>query len=357
MSLCLNDNDGECGQPRGMDQMKRPRAQDKSQGTIMNTMLNSRVPFPLCRLTVDHLGGESNDGLLFRSDNSFQSFTDLLDDLKQLMENPEAFMHLSVKDQWTLAIGNKIHGRQAEMNTIMDAATRVTGIPHRNDALFEALALVVPPKQQFVLVTGPSGAGKSCLVSETIKCLQEQNWCHLSCKFDRIGYAQPLAIIAGAFNQYLEQCLANSGHIQISRNLKQVMQSKDIAQLSKHVPCLLMYVENLPPDDSEIDQEKLHQLFCQLLDIISDTSKLVFFVDDLQWMDVASIDLLFALTKANASALDGYNSKRSKVLFVGCYCDNSLGESAHLAKMIDDLERSSSVEVANMTSTASRLRH
>jgi predicted ATPase len=235
------------------------------------------------------------------------------------------------------------------MNTIMDAATRVAGTPCKNDALFEALALVVPHKQQFVMVTGPSGSGKSRLVSETIKCLEEQNWCHLCCKFDKIVYAHPLSIIAGAFNQHLELCLTkNSSHIEISKNLKQNMQSKDVSQLSKHVPCLLKYVDDLQPDDSEVDQEQLHQLFCQLLDIISDISKLVFFVDDLQWMDAASIGLLFALTKANASALDGYDSKRSNVLFVGCYRDNGLDESPRLVKMIDDLERCSSVEVTSI---------
>lgn len=347
LSLCLNDHDSTRGQQYEMDQVKRPREQDKSQGTVMNTMLNSRVPFPLCRLTVDLLGGESNDGVLFRGDNSFQSFTDVLADLQQMMDNPEVFIHLSVKDQWALALGSKFHCRQGEMNTIMDAASRVTGTSCKNDALFEALALVVPHRQQFVMVTGPSGSGKSRLVSETIKCLQEQNWCHLCCKFDRI-LSKPLSIIAGAFNQHLELCLTNSSHVQISKNLKQNMQSKDVSQLSKHVPCLLKYVDDLQPDDSEVDQEQLHQLFCQLLDIMSDISKLVFFVDDLQWMDAASIALLFALTKANASALDGYDSKRSNVLFVGCYRDNGLDESPHLAKMIDDLERCSSVEVTNI---------
>lgn len=87
------------------------------------------------------------DGLLFRSDDSFQSFADVLNDFKQMTKNPEAFIHLSVKDQWRVAFGDKLHGRSKEMKLIMDVACNVSGTLS-NDALFEALALLLLQNKQ-----------------------------------------------------------------------------------------------------------------------------------------------------------------------------------------------------------------
>jgi hypothetical protein len=124
-------------------QAKRPRASDRNQGRLSSAMINVGVPYPLCRFVVDLLGGDCSNSLLFRSDNSFESFSDVLADLKQMMGNPEAFIHLSVKDQWRLAFGHKLHGRETEKGIIIDVASRITGATS-NDALFEALAMVRP---------------------------------------------------------------------------------------------------------------------------------------------------------------------------------------------------------------------
>jgi ATP-dependent RNA helicase DDX31/DBP7 len=90
-----------------------------------------------------------------------------------MMENPEAFVHLSVRDQWRLAFGEKMHGRETEKKLLTEVASRVSGTKS-NDALFEALALVMPQKNQVTMITGKSGAGKSRLVMETRKNLENR---------------------------------------------------------------------------------------------------------------------------------------------------------------------------------------
>ena len=90
-----------------------------------------------------------------------------------MREDPEAFIHLSVKDQWRLAFGEKLHGRESELETLLEVASRVSGFKS-NDALFEALAMLKSNKQQIAYVTGQAGAGKSRLVMETKKALENQ---------------------------------------------------------------------------------------------------------------------------------------------------------------------------------------
>lgn len=158
LSLSLDDHNGAADDQ--LDRVKRRRAQQS--GGITTAMLSAGVPYPLCRFTLDLIGGE--DGQLFRTDNSFESFNDVLTDMDQMMNNPDAFIHQSLEDQWNLAIGDKMHGRQSEMNIIMDVATKVTGTFAKSDALFEALTLSMPKKQHIVLITGEPGSGKSRLV-------------------------------------------------------------------------------------------------------------------------------------------------------------------------------------------------
>ena len=331
----------------GTDQAKRPRAQeDRNQGRITSAMLHAGVPYPLCRFTVDLFGGECNGDALFRSDNSFESFNDVVGDLTQMLESPEAFLHLSVRDQWRMAIGEKMHGREAETKIIMDIASRVSGAPTKNDALLEALALAMhrKKKQQVMLVSGQPGAGKSRLVLESTNQLKDQGWFLLCCKFDRIVHAQPLSIVAGAFNEFLEQC-----DVHIVAKLKDSMEPDDIVLLAKYVPGLLRCFEDSPVStlgDFEVDTELMHDLFCQLLDLISAVSEypIVFFLDDLQWADATSIDLFIALIMSREIGATMDNS----ILFIGSLRDNEADDNPQLVQMLEQLKNNSSIQVTNI---------
>jgi len=72
--------------------------------------------------------------------------------------NPAAFIHLSVRDQWKLAFGEKMHGRDKEQRVLLDVASHVTGFVS-NDAVFEALTWCIPRNKQHIpLITGQPGS-------------------------------------------------------------------------------------------------------------------------------------------------------------------------------------------------------
>ena len=346
--LSLDDYDDTCEQNPDREQTKRQRASDlNNQGRISAAMIEAGVPYPLCRFVVDLLGGECSDGLLYRSDRSFDSFLDVIADLTQMKTNPEAFIHLSVRDQCRLAIGEKMHGRETEKEKLMEVAARVTG-SKSNDALFEALALAVSQnKQQIAMVTGMPGSGKSRLVMETKADLENQGWLFLECKFDRIVHSEPLSIIAGAFDQFLKQCFGNSMHLEsrIRTKLNTMMQPDDVSILGKHVPSLAKYIDdNLEPTSFEVSKEQIHQLFNKLIGVLSASDRpVLFFLDDLQWADSASIDLLLSLTKASEpeliSSSDSSRHMKGNVLFIGSYRDNEVNENAELIQILKQLSR------------------
>ncbi|KAL3786625.1 hypothetical protein ACHAWO_004443 [Cyclotella atomus] len=300
---------------------KRQRPAGRMQGMLPSAMIDAEVPYPLCRFVVDLLGGECSDGSLFRSDNSFDSFSDVLGDLEQMMKNPEAFIHLGVRDQWKLAFGEKMHGREAEKGKLLEVASRITGVTS-NDALLEALVLVhSDDKQQIVL-------------------------------FDRIVHSEPLSVMAGAFDEFLFHCVGNSRQFRIKTNLKKLMEPEDIAILAKHVPCLVNYVDSPLQHihEFQVNKEQIHQLFGKLIKVLSAAGPVVLFADDLQWADATSIDLFLALSKASEPNLssDGCAERQPKTLLIGSYRDNEVQDNKQLQEMLDQLKTTKSVQVTEI---------
>eukprot|EP00956_Cyclotella_meneghiniana_P010248 scaffold14139_cov74-Cyclotella_meneghiniana.AAC.20 len=166
-------------------------------------MMNAGVPYPFCRFIIDLLGGEDRvdaDGILFRNDNAFTSFTDVVDDINQMKDNPARYLHPSLKDVWR-SVFEQMHGREMELNKLLEVASRVCGFKS-NDALMEALAMLRSShRQQVVFVTGQAGAGKTSLVME-----MKKGWFFLSCKFERTIHAEPLSVVASAFDDFLQHC-------------------------------------------------------------------------------------------------------------------------------------------------------
>ena len=358
--LSLDDYDENVGKSEDREQAKRQRASTvNKQGRISAAMVEAGVPYPLCRFVVDLLGGECSDGLLFRSDDSFESFSDVLADLKQMMDNPEAFIHLSVRDQWRLAFGEKMHGREREYEMLMDAAARVSGTKS-NDALFEALASIMPRnKQQVVFLTGQPGSGKSRLAMESRKDFDGRGWTFLSCKFDRIVHSKPLSIMAGAFDELLKRCFGSPRQIQIQKHLKDLMHSSDVSILANHVSWLAKYWDDntQPAGNIEANKEQVHQLFGKLITVLSASSQAVaFFIDDLQWADAASLDLILALIKTSEPDLpssSAYSCDRAKpttarLLFIGSYRDCEVDDNPQLVNMLDQLN-SQTVDITNIS--------
>ena len=82
--LCITGDDEKAGDVSDNSvQPKRKKTSNHDAGGISSVMLSAGVPYPLIRFTLDLLGGESSDGVLFRSDDSFQSFSDIVMEIEQ----------------------------------------------------------------------------------------------------------------------------------------------------------------------------------------------------------------------------------------------------------------------------------
>jgi len=376
---------------------KNPRtttSEENDNSGIMSTMLDANVPFPLCRFVSDLLDDDDDDHeMLFgRSERSFYSLSDVLSDLKQMVDNPDAFLHASSPDRWKLVFGEKLYGREEATKEFMDAAERVATI--RDDPIFNGLSGLVGKRKEVIMVSGHSGAGKSRLVRLGGKLLEERGWIFLRCKFDRVVHPEPLSILAYAFDEYFlssascpvhgmkntrdtydhlsphsssdSECTCSRSQV-IGERLEGMMSPEGLGILAKHIPSLRLVV-NVPAlsDTIEVNEAIMHTLFGTLLQVLSSKrTPILFFIDDLQWVDPLSLALLMELVKGarpflplSSTAEAESNCKQNRnqvseedinVMFVGSYRDNEVDDDHLLAKVLRKFQSDSSINMTNIS--------
>ena len=143
-------------------------------------MLDVGLPYPLCRFVSDLLG--DGDGNLGRAEHTFSSLKDVLSDLQQMVDNPDAFLHASSPERWQLLFGEMLYGRENDMKVLIDAADRVATTS--NDPIFSQLTALSGKKKEVVMISGNPGSGKSHLARSIGTHLEGRGWLFLRCKFD-----------------------------------------------------------------------------------------------------------------------------------------------------------------------------
>ncbi|MCY7367890.1 MAG: AAA family ATPase, partial [Chamaesiphon sp.] len=216
-----------------------------------------------------------------------------------------------------LQIPHKLYGRAAEIAQLLTAFEKVSAGTTR-----------------MMLISGFSGVGKSALVNEIRKPIAQKNGQFISGKFDLLNRDVPYAAIAQAF-QYLIQQLLSTPEIEI-----QTWRQKILAALGTNAQIIIDLIPNLEkiigkqlqvePLDSTQNQNRFNLLFKRFLGVFCRSEHpLVIFLDDLQWADLASLNLIDRLIS---------DSETRHLLIVGAYRDNEVSISHPLVYFTEKLD-------------------
>ncbi|EPX57592.1 Two-component sensor histidine kinase [Cystobacter fuscus DSM 2262] len=173
---------------------------------------------------------------------------------------------------------------------------------------------------ELMLVRGYSGIGKSSLVQELHKPVVQRRGFFLSGKFEQFQRDIPYATLAQAIRGVVQQLLAGSDEeLARWRERLQAAWGDQGRLLVDIVPQLELVVgrqppvEELPPTES---RSRFNQVFRQFLGVFATPEQpLVLFLDDVQWADQASLQLLqHLLTHPDTPPL----------LLLGAYRDNEV---------------------------------
>jgi PAS domain S-box-containing protein len=203
-----------------------------------------------------------------------------------------------------LLIPEKLYGRRREIETLLASFDRVAG----------------SGAPELVLVSGYSGIGKSAIVHEMHKALVPLGGLFASGKFDQYKHDIPYATLAQAFQSLVRRLLAQSDAELASWRdaLREALEPNGRLMLDL-VPELKLIIGEQPPvpELSPRDAQRRFQLvFRRLTGVFARPDHpLVLFLDDLQWHDAATFDLLEdLLTRADLRHL----------LLIGAYRANEV---------------------------------
>jgi PAS domain S-box-containing protein len=222
-----------------------------------------------------------------------------------------------------LLIPEKLYGRAREIDTLLASFDRV----------------VASGRPELVLVSGYSGIGKSSVVNELQKVLVPPRGLFASGKFDQYKRDIPYATLAQAFQSLIRPLLSQS-ETEL-RNWRDALQEAlgpngqlivDLVPELKFILGQQPPVPDLPLQDA---QRRFQLVFRRFVGVFARREHpLALFLDDLQWLDAATLDLIEdLLTQPDVQYL----------LLIGAYRENEVDSAHPLMRKLEAIRRAGAV--------------
>jgi PAS domain S-box-containing protein len=207
-----------------------------------------------------------------------------------------------------LLMPERLYGRDGQVATLLAAFDHV----------------VAGGNPRLVLVSGPAGIGKSSLVNELHKVLVLPRGLFASGKFDQLRRDVPYATVAQALQNLIRQLLGKP-EIELRTWRVQFRQALDPngAVVTDLIPELAFIIgeQQSAPEVSPADAKaRIQMALRQLIGVFAQAEHpLALFLDDLQWLDGATLELLENIL---------VEPEQQHLLLIGAYRNNEV-ETAH----------------------------
>ncbi|MEO1431989.1 MAG: AAA family ATPase [Cyanobacteria bacterium J06633_8] len=219
-------------------------------------------------------------------------------------------------------IPEKLYGRDNEVEQLLAAFERVS-----------------KKNCELMLVAGFSGIGKTAVINEVHKPIVKQRGYFIKGKFDQFNRNIPLSAFVQAFRGLMAHLLGESD-VQLSSWKNQILQALgDNAQVIIDViPELENIIGKQPvvPELSGIAAQNRFNLFLKkFIQVFSSKEHpLVIFLDDLQWADSVSLNLIKLLMS---------ESENEYLLLIGAYRDNEVFPVHPLMLTLSEIAKASAI--------------
>ncbi|BAY08483.1 trifunctional serine/threonine-protein kinase/ATP-binding protein/sensor histidine kinase [Calothrix sp. NIES-2098] len=214
-------------------------------------------------------------------------------------------------------IPDKLYGREAEIETLLQAFERVsTGTT------------------EMMLVAGFSGIGKTAVINEVHKPIVKQHGYFIKGKYDQFNRNIPFSAFVQAYRDLIGQLLTES------ESQIQAWKENILAAVGENGQVIIDVIPELEriigkqPSVIELSgtsaENRFNLLFQNFTKVFTSAEHpLVIFLDDLQWADAASLKLIQLLM-----ADTGY------IFLIGAYRDNEINPAHPLMLTLSEIEKS-----------------
>ena len=273
-----------------------------------------------------------------RAEERYQNAFGIKSDLDYCREQLETWGHiepfpLASRDRTgQFCIPQKLYGRDSEIQALLNAFERVTQ------------SRETQVSRELVLVAGFSGIGKSSLVAEVHKPITQKRGYFIAGKYDQFQRDVPYSAFINAFQDLVKQLLTESeDQLAQWRDRLSAALGPNEQVVIDVIPEIQLITGPQPPvsvlGPTEA-QNRFNLVFQSFIRVFCDPSHpLVLFLDDLQWIDSASLKLLKLMMM---------DEQMQSFLLIGAYRDNEVSVTHPLISLVTQLQ-DASVIVNTMT--------
>ena len=215
-------------------------------------------------------------------------------------------------------IPQKLYGRKAEINQLLQSFDRVA-----------------QGHKEMILVAGYSGVGKSALVNAVHLPMTEKNAYFASGKFDQYQRNTPYSAITQAFEDFCQYLLMGNKTdlAEWKQNILNVVGQN--GQLLIDVIPALEYIIGKQAAVAQLSaqaaQNRFNLLFKRFMQLICQAEHpFILFIDDWQWADSASLNLLSLLLN---------DTELHSLLVIGAYRSNEVDETHPFHITVTELQK------------------
>ncbi|MDJ0839302.1 MAG: AAA family ATPase [Acidobacteriota bacterium] len=226
-----------------------------------------------------------------------------------------------------LQVSQRLYGRESEIAKLMHAFQQVAD-----------------GSTEMMLVAGYSGVGKSALIGEVHRPMVERRGFFLTSKFDQYRRNIPFQAISEAFQGLIRHILSEPRE-QIERWKEDMLAALEnrgrvLTDLIPELELILGPQPAVTVLEGEESKRRLIDVFQSFLGVFTARGyPLIFFLDDLQWADQASLDLL----QSRMTVDEG-----ESLLVLGAYRDNEVDPSHPLMLTLDKIAKKKTFETIEL---------
>ncbi len=215
-------------------------------------------------------------------------------------------------------IPERLYGREQEVQTLLDAFDRV-----------------IQGTTEMMLVAGFSGVGKTAVVNEVHKPIVRQRGYFIKGKFDQFNRNIPFSAFVQAFRSLMGQLLGESDAdlANWKANILQAVgeNGQVIINVIPELKQIIGKQPSIPELSGSAAQNRFNLLLGKFIRVFTTKEHpLVIFLDDLQWADSASLNLLKLLMNESEA---GY------LLVLGAYRNNEVFPAHPLLLTLDEIKK------------------
>ncbi|MCT4688740.1 helix-turn-helix transcriptional regulator [Vallitalea sp.] len=214
----------------------------------------------------------------------------------------------------------------------------IYGRKYEIEMLNKAYREVCNGEFKFILIKGNSGTGKTALVLNALKPAIQENIFFISGKFDQFNDDEPYRAFTQAFKYLIKKILTQPKNIVDNwhKKLKDILGRNGtiIARFIREIELIIgkqQFNEEYIPQKAKRRFENVFKKFLQAFP--TEDHPMILFIDDLQWADSSSLEMLRSICESSDSKY---------LMIIGAYRQEEVGGNHQLQTILDKIDSNNS---------------